>query len=106
MKVAGWLRRHVANGDPAVAASNMVALVVAGNGPFYPLYAQALIGWDSTGAWLTMAASPLFALVPALSRRYPVAGLSCPRFPWTRHCREERRRENVAYRGLEGGFVG
>src|SRR5271165_5820784 len=27
---------------------------------------------------------------------------SCPRFPWTRHCREERRREDVAYRGLEG----
>src|SRR5271165_4394198 len=40
------------------------------------------------------------------SRCSPGRPLSCPRFPWTRHCREERRREDVAYRGLEGGFVG
>jgi hypothetical protein len=70
----GWLRRHAAHPDPATAAANLVALVVAGNGPFYPLYALALIGWDHHAAWLTMLASPFFALVPALSRRWSCGG--------------------------------
>jgi hypothetical protein len=72
--MTGWLRRYVAHPDPATAAANLVALVVAGNGPFYPLYALALIGWDQSGVWLTMLASPLFALVPALSHRWSCAG--------------------------------
>jgi hypothetical protein len=74
MTMAGWLRSYVAHPDRATAASNLVALVVAGNGPFYPLYTLALIGWDNPGAWLTMLASPFFALVPALSRNHSCAG--------------------------------
>jgi hypothetical protein len=74
MKLTGWLRRYIGHPDPATAASNLVALVVASNGPFYPLYVQALIGWDRTGAWWTMLASPLFALVPVVARRSPRAG--------------------------------
>jgi hypothetical protein len=74
MNLTAWLRRYAAHSDPATAASNLVALVVAGNGPFYPLYVLALIGWDNGGVWLTMLASPLFALVPALSRRNASAG--------------------------------
>jgi hypothetical protein len=74
MTVAGWLRSYSAHPDRATAASNLVALIVAGNGPFYPLYTQALIGWGNLGAWLTMLASPFFALVPALSRRHSRAG--------------------------------
>jgi hypothetical protein len=70
----GWLRRYAAHADPATAAANLVALVVAGNGPFYPLYVLALIGWEHNGAWLTMVASPFFASVPALSRRWSWAG--------------------------------
>ena len=74
MKAAAWLRRYAAHPDPATAAANLVALVVAGNGPFYPLYVLALIGWDRAGAWLTMLASPVFFLVPAISRQCPRAG--------------------------------
>jgi hypothetical protein len=74
MRAAAWLRRYAAHPDPATAATNVVALVVASNGPFYPLYVLALIGWDHTGAWLTMLASPLFLVVPALSRASPRAG--------------------------------
>jgi hypothetical protein len=74
MTPAGWLRRYVAHPDPATAAVNLVAVVVAGNGPFYPLYVLALIGWDRTGAWLTMLASPVFFSVPAISRRCSRAG--------------------------------
>jgi hypothetical protein len=74
VKVAAWLRRYAAHPDPATAAANLVALVVASNGPFYPLYVLALIGWDRSGAWLTMLASPLFFAVPALSRGSARAG--------------------------------
>jgi hypothetical protein len=74
MKVAAWLRRYSAHPDPATAAVNFVALVLAGNGPFYPLYALALIGSGRAGAWLTTFASPFFFAVPALSRRHPLAG--------------------------------
>ncbi len=74
MRAVAWLRRYAAHPDPATAATNVVALVVAGNGPFYPLYVLALIGWDRAGVWLTVLASPLFLAVPAISRRYPRAG--------------------------------
>ncbi len=74
MRLAEWLRRYAAHSDPAAAATNLVALVVAGNGPFYPVYALALIGWDRSAAWLTMLASPFFAMVPAVSRRWSCAG--------------------------------
>lgn len=74
MTVIGWLRRYAAHPDPATAATNLVALVVAGNGPFYPLYVLALIGWYLPGVWLTMLATPAFLLVPALSRRRAACG--------------------------------
>jgi hypothetical protein len=74
MTPTGWLRRYLAHPDPATAAANLVAVVVAGNGPFYPLYVLALIGWDRTEAWLTMLASPVFFSVPAISRRSSRAG--------------------------------
>ena len=79
MSVVAWLRRYAAHPDPATAAANLVALVVAGNGPFYPLYVLAVVGWDCSGAWLTMLASPLFFAVPALSQASPhVARLVLP----------------------------
>ena len=62
--------RYTAHADPRTASANLIALVVAANGPFYPIYVLALIGWNHPGAWLTMLASPLFALVPALSRQH------------------------------------
>jgi hypothetical protein len=43
MTVAAWLRRYAAHPDPATATANLVALVVASNGPFYPLYVLALV---------------------------------------------------------------
>jgi hypothetical protein len=73
MRAVAWLRRYAAHSDPATAAANLVAVVVASNGPFYPLYVLAIIGWDRVGVWLTMLASPLFFAVPALSRRSPQA---------------------------------
>lgn len=74
MRAAAWFRNYIAHPDPATAAANLVALVVASNGPFYPIYVLALIGWDRPGAWLTMLASPLFFAVPAISHRSARAG--------------------------------
>jgi hypothetical protein len=74
MNLMGGLRRYAAHPDPATAAANLVALVVAGNGPFYPLYVIALIGEVHAGLWLTMLASPFFFAVPAISRFASCAG--------------------------------
>lgn len=74
MKAAAWLRRYVAHQDPVTAVANFVALLVASNGPVYPVYVLALIGWDHSGAWLSMLASPLFFAVPAISRLSPRLG--------------------------------
>ena len=68
MNPAAWLRRYAAHPDPATAAANLVALVVAGNGQFYPLYVVGLIGGGWGAPALTMLATPLFFAVPAVSR--------------------------------------
>jgi hypothetical protein len=67
MRWANWLRGYAAHADPATAAGNLVATEIASNGPFYPVYMLAPIGWENAGAWLTMLASPLFMLVPMIA---------------------------------------
>ncbi len=66
---------YAANDEPLAAAGNKVALVLAGNGPFYPLYVIALAGSDGM-PWLlmTLLAFPIFLMVPAIARRHPLAG--------------------------------
>lgn len=70
-----WLADYAHSDDPLAAAGNLVALVLAGNAPFYPLYVAMVAG---TGGlpWLLMAmcSLPFFALVPALARNYPLLG--------------------------------
>jgi hypothetical protein len=74
VSVIAWFRVYAAHADPSTAAANLVSLVVAGNGPFYPLYVLAAIGRADARACLTVLASPLFLAIPALSRRSSVAG--------------------------------
>ena len=72
-----WLARHrayAAHADPAAAAANFIALVIAWNGPFYPLYIVALAGWPGAQLLLSMLATPCFFAVPWLGRHYPAAG--------------------------------
>ena len=55
--------------------ANLVALVLAWNTPFYPLYLRAAGGpsmWP--GGWLTLCVFPVFLAVPAVCRCWPVAG--------------------------------
>jgi hypothetical protein len=67
-------RAYAAHPDPATAAANLVALVVAWNGPLYPLYGIALIGAAALPSTLTMLASPFFFAIPRIARWNPVAG--------------------------------
>lgn len=76
-----WLRRlwqrigtYAAHDDPLVEASNWIALVVAWNQPFYPLYLLPIAGWDSWPSLITFLSTPLFMAVPAVSRRWPLLG--------------------------------
>lgn len=68
------LRAYAAHPDPATASANLIAVVVALNGPFYPLYVVGAIGAQGLFAFATMAASPLFFAVPWLSRRTALGG--------------------------------
>ena len=74
-KVAAAIGAYASNPQPLAAAGNKVALVLAGNTPFYPIYVVALAG--SAGMpWLlmTLFAFPFFLSVPAISRRHPLLG--------------------------------
>ena len=65
---------YAAHDDPMVAACNLIALVVASNQPFYPLYVYWAVS-DHVGPTLfTFLSTPLFLAVPAVARRYPKAG--------------------------------
>ena len=67
------IRAYAANPDPLVAAGNAVALLVAVNQPFYPLYVAWLVG-DAWPALFTFLSTPFFLAVPAVARRNPLAG--------------------------------
>src|SRR6201994_4925606 len=65
---------YKAHPDPLAALANTVALVVAGNQPFYPLYLHAIVGRAAWPAWITLITMPLFAAVPAVARRNSLMG--------------------------------
>ncbi len=68
------IRRYAASPDPLVGAANTLALVLAGNQPFYPLYLLGLFGGMATPALVQIAVTPGFAVVPLLTRRWPLGG--------------------------------
>jgi len=63
-----WLDAYIAHDDPLVRASNVVAMVVAANQPFYPLYVYWLVGHDVVPSLLTFLSTPFFLAVPAIAR--------------------------------------
>jgi hypothetical protein len=60
--------------DPLVAASNFIALCVAGNQPFYPLYVWWAVGDGGWTACLTFLSTPFFLAIPLIARRSSLAG--------------------------------
>ena len=66
-----WLSRYCAHPCAEARAVNQVAMVVGGNGPFYPLYVLWLVPEAIGPALLTLLATPIFLAVPAISRISP-----------------------------------
>lgn len=65
---------YAAHDDPLTGAANWIALVVAWNQPFYPLYLWAVVGVGEVApSFLTFLSTPFFLAVPAVAKRYPLA---------------------------------
>ncbi|CAH1669500.1 hypothetical protein [Chelatococcus asaccharovorans] len=73
-KAWGRVAAYADHSDPMVAACNLIALVVASNQPFYPLYVFWMVSDHVWPTFFTFLSTPLFLAVPALARRWPVAG--------------------------------
>ena len=75
---------YVAHDDPMVAACNLIALVVASNQPFYPLYVYWTVSDHVLPTAFTFLSTPFFLAVPTVARRYsrtgrallPIAGIA------------------------------
>jgi hypothetical protein len=69
------IRGYIAADDPRVATANLVALVLAWNTPFWPLYLLGTAGEGMRpGAWLTLCSFPVFLAVPAVTRWHGLCG--------------------------------
>jgi len=73
-KMIDRIKAYCDNPDPLAGVANVIALVVAGNQPFYPLYLHAIAGAAATPTWLTLLSTPAFAAVPYVARRHSLAG--------------------------------
>jgi hypothetical protein len=68
------LSNYAAAEDPLTHASNRLALLLASNQPFYPLYVWQLTGERSWLLALTFISTPFFLASPLVTRRFPGAG--------------------------------
>jgi len=69
------LGAYASNDEPLAAAGNKIALVLAGNTPFYPIYVVGLAGSEGMPALLmTLFSFPFFLMIPAIPRPYPLLG--------------------------------
>jgi len=69
-----WLRAYTSSDDPRVSACNTIAMVIAWNQPYYPLYLWWIVGHD---AWVGIPdafSGILFFAVPAIARRSGMLG--------------------------------
>lgn len=73
-KIRERVAAYAAHEDPMAAACNLIALVVASNQPFYPLYVYWAVSEHIWPTFLTFLSTPFFLAVPALSRRSTRAG--------------------------------
>lgn len=68
------VQEYTENPDPLANAAGTIAIIVAGNQPFYPLYLHAIVGAAAWPAWLTLLSTPFFLMVPAIARRNTLLG--------------------------------
>ena len=72
--VTPWLGRAIGHPDGLAATANLVAVVIAWNTPFYPLYVWWAAG-PSGMPWalLSLCSLPFFLAVPVIARRSSLA---------------------------------
>lgn len=70
----GRIAAYAAHDDPKVAACNLIALIVASNQPFYPLYVYWAVSEHILPTFFTFLSTPFFLAVPAVARWSPTAG--------------------------------
>ena len=78
------VKAYMAHEDPRVRVANLIAIMIAGNQPFYPLYVYLSVSHVVWPTFLTFLSTPFFCVVPALSRLsktsgkalLPIAGLA------------------------------
>ena len=68
------VKAYISHDDPRVRAANLVAIVVAGNQPFYPLYVYLSVSHVVWPTFLTFLSTPFFFAVPTVSGRSTTAG--------------------------------
>jgi hypothetical protein len=69
------LRDYYAAADPFVGAANLVAIVLAGNQPLYPVYLFVLFGFKAWPALISAVIGLAFyGAVPWVTRRAPLFG--------------------------------
>lgn len=67
------LYAYAGHPDPGTERCNWIALLVASNQPFYPLFVMAVVGGEWWTACWTFLSTPFFLAVPAVARRHAVA---------------------------------
>ncbi len=72
--IAAWIGDYAAHPEPRASLAGKIALVVASNQPFYPLYLHWIVGTAAWPAWLSLLSTPFFLAVPAVAKRHSLAG--------------------------------
>jgi hypothetical protein len=65
---------YAADDDRLTAASNRLALILASNQPFYPLYVRWVTGETNPLVALTFLSTPLFIASPWIAKSFPGVG--------------------------------
>jgi hypothetical protein len=73
-RLYGAVKAYAHADDPLAAACNFIALCVASNQPFYPLYVWWVVGDDHWVSCLSFLSTPFFLAIPALARRSSLLG--------------------------------
>jgi hypothetical protein len=69
-----WLRAYTQSDDPRVSATNTIAMILAWNQPFYPLYLWWIVGHGAVAGIPDAFSGLLFFAVPAVTRRSSLLG--------------------------------
>jgi hypothetical protein len=73
-RIAQRLAAYIHSNDPLAAASNLIAIIVAIDQPFFPLSIHWLVGNDHGASYVTFFSTPFFLAVPAIMRLSSLAG--------------------------------